>query len=212
MHIEWRGHSCFLFQSDAGTRLLTDPFNERVGYPLPNVEVDVVTVSHHHFDHCATDLLPGNPVIVDTIGKHTVKGLEISGISTYHDPENGTLRGKNTAYVIKMDGVKICHLGDLGHLLTAEQVSELGQVDIICIPVGGFYTITAEQACQVVEQLQPAWVLPMHYRFDSSVKISIAGVSDFVQYYSGAERKAWLDIEKDKLPAEMKVVVLELSS
>jgi L-ascorbate metabolism protein UlaG (beta-lactamase superfamily) len=111
-----------------------------------------------------------------------------------------------------MDGLNVCHLGDLGHPLSAEQAAEIGRVDVLCVPVGGFYTIDAKTAHAVVEQLKPAVILPMHYKYDTKVDLPIAPVDDFLQYYPGAERQKFLTLEKDSLPAEPRVVVLELKS
>jgi len=210
MRIEWKGHACFLLNSAKGVRILTDPFNEGVGYPLPNVEVDVVTVSHQHGDHNYTDSLPGKPAVVKGAGNHKVSGIEIKGVATYHDPEQGKKRGSNTVFVIKADGLNICHLGDLGHLLTPGQVSDIGQVDILFVPVGGFFTIDAKQACEVVQQLGPALVLPMHYKLDQRVTLPIAPVDEFLGLFSKVERRTVLDIDKSSLPAETEVVLLEL--
>jgi len=212
MKIEWLGHACFLLTSDSGVKVLTDPFDEKVGYPPPAVETDVVTVSHQHFDHNATHLLPGHPVVVEGAGEHAAAGVAIRGVGVFHDPDRGAKRGPNTVFIIGMDGLNVCHLGDLGHPLSAEQAAEIGRVDVLCVPVGGFYTIDAKTAHAVVEQLKPAVILPMHYKYDTKVDLPIAPVDDFLQYYPGAERQKFLTLEKDSLPAEPRVVVLELKS
>jgi len=210
MRIEWKGHSSFLLISTEGVRILTDPFDEWVGYQLPNVEVDVVTVSHQHGDHNCTDSLPGKPVVVEGAGDHKACGIEIKGVATYHDPEQGKKRGNNTVFVIKLDGLNICHLGDLGHLLTSKQVSEIGPVDVLLIPVGGFFTIDAKQAYEIVRQLRPALVLPMHYKLDERVTLPIAPVDEFLGLFSNVEKQTVLDIDKSLLPGKTKVVLLEL--
>jgi len=210
MRIEWKGHASFLLISAKGVRILTDPFDEWVGYPLPNVEVDVVTVSHQHGDHNCTDSLPGKPVVVEGAGDHKASGIEIKGVATYHDPEQGKRRGNNTVFVIKLDGLNICHLGDLGHLLTSKQVSDIGQVDVLFVPVGGFFTIDAKQAYEIVQQLRPALVLPMHYKLDERVTLPIAPVDEFLGLFSNVERQTVLDIDKSSLPGKTKVVLLEL--
>jgi L-ascorbate metabolism protein UlaG (beta-lactamase superfamily) len=126
LNIRWLGHSCFLFTSQEGLRVLTDPFNEKVGYPAPHIETDIVTVSHHHADHNFVQVIPGKPQIIDGEGPHNVSDLSIQGTLTFHDAEQGAKRGKNTLYSFKMDGVRIVHLGDLGHLLTPKTLQTLG--------------------------------------------------------------------------------------
>ncbi|HEY3425758.1 MAG TPA: MBL fold metallo-hydrolase [Negativicutes bacterium] len=210
MKVQWKGHSSFCLRSDKGITVLTDPFDESVGYPLPNVAADVVTVSHQHGDHNATGLLPGKPVVIDSVGKHVVAGIEIRGIAAYHDAEQGAKRGKNTIFVIVLDEITICHLGDLGQPLTFEQVADIGQVDILLVPVGGFYTIDARQAYEIVQQLKPAVVLPMHYKLDDRLEYPIATVDEFLSFYSKVERQAVLELNKQTLPREQQVVVLEL--
>ncbi|MCG9969395.1 MBL fold metallo-hydrolase [Pelotomaculum terephthalicicum JT] len=210
MRIEWKGHASFLLVSSQGVRVLTDPFDEYVGYPLPNVEVDVATVSHQHGDHNFTASLPGKPVIVEGAGEHEAAGIVIKGVATYHDPEQGKKRGENTVFVIQLDGLNICHLGDLGHLLTSKQVSDIGQVDVLLIPVGGFFTIDAKQAYEVVKQLRPALVLPMHYKLDERVTLPIEPVDEFHGLFPKVERKTVLDVDKSSLPGKTEVVLLEL--
>jgi len=212
MKTEWLGHACFLFTASDGVKVLTDPFDEKVGYPPPKVEVDVVTVSHQHFDHNATHLLPGRPVVVEGTGEHTAAGIAIRGVGVFHDPDRGAKRGPNTVFIIRMDGVNVCHLGDLGHPLSAEQAAEIGKVDVLCVPVGGFFTIDAKTAHATVDQLKPAVVLPMHYKYDAKVDLPIAPLEDFLSYYPRAERQKSLVLDKDSLPAGPRVVVLELRS
>lgn len=212
MQIEWLGHACFLLTGTDGTKVLTDPFDEKVGYPLPKVEVDVVTVSHQHFDHNATHLLPGQPVVVEGTGRHTAAGIAIRGVATFHDPDRGAKRGTNTVFVISLDGLNVCHLGDLGHSLSAEQAAEIGVVDVLCVPVGGFYTIDARVARETVDQLKPAVVLPMHYKFSSKMEMPIVPVEDFLQYYPRAERQKALVLDKASPAGEPRVVILDLRS
>lgn len=212
MNIRWLGHSCFLFSNQEGLRVLTDPFNEKVGYPPPHVETDIVTVSHHHHDHDAVQLLPGKPKIIDRDGLHKISGLSIQGTTTFHDAEQGTKRGKNILFSFIMDGVHIVHLGDLGHILTADHLASVGQVDIACIPVGGFYTIDADQAYQVVKQLKPKIILPMHYKLDDTIPLPIESNDRFLKYFDRVKRAKILEVTSDTLPQTQEVVVLELST
>lgn len=212
MHIRWLGHSCFLFTNQEGLRVLTDPFNEKVGYPAPHVETDIVTVSHHHHDHDSVHVLPGKPHIIDAKGLHNYSGLTIQGTETFHDTEQGAKRGKNILFSFSMDGVRVVHLGDLGHLLSPDQLTDVGQADIACIPVGGFYTIDAEHAYQVIQQLNPKIVLPMHYKLDNTINLPIEGIEPFLTHFTQIKKAKTLDISTASLPQSQEVIVLELSA
>lgn len=164
MQIKYLGHSCFLLTSNQGVRVLTDPFNEKVGYRLPEESADIVTTSHNHYDHGYTGAVKGDFHTINTPGSHHVKGMEITGVSTFHDEAGGSKRGKNVIFKFDMDGIKVCHCGDLGHLLNEGQVKEVGEVDVLLVPVGGVYTVDAEGARQVVKQLKSRVTIPMHYK------------------------------------------------
>lgn len=210
MNIRWLGHSCFQFTDKEGLTVLTDPFNEEVGYPVPHVKTDIVTVSHHHYDHDSVQVLIGKPQIVSGEGPHNFSGLSIKGIASFHDPDQGVKRGKNTLFSFTMDGVRIVHLGDLGHLLTPDQIADVGPVDIACVPIGGVYTVDAEQAYQVVQQLNPKIVLPMHYKLDDNVALPIDRIDRFLAYFTQVKRAKTLDITPDSLPQIRETIVLEL--
>lgn len=161
--IRWLGHACFEITAPSGTTVVTDPFDEQVGYRLPAVKADVVTVSHDHFDHGNVSVIGGNPKVFRGPGRHEAHGITAEGIATFHDEAGGAKRGKNTVFVLDVGGVRLCHLGDLGHVLTDGQVKEIGPVDVLFVPVGGVYTIDAEKAKTVVAQLKPRITIPMHY-------------------------------------------------
>ena len=179
MIIKWLGHSAF--EIVGSSTLITDPYNHpRVGELPVGLTADVVTVSHEHRDHNYVEGVKDSPIVINTVGEFNVGEFDIKGIATLHDKEGGTLRGNNTVFTIFAEGIKLCHLGDLGHTLTEEQVSEIGPVDILMIPVGGTYTIDASEAVQVVSQLNPKIVLPMHYKpGNSSMTLPIDGVEQF---------------------------------
>ena len=158
MKIQYLGHASFLITTNAGTRIVTDPFDpalypDTLTYKAFNEPADIVTISHDHKDHSAAHVVKNSPLIIRGGGKFVACEVEFLGVETYHDDSRGSKRGKNTAFVISVDGLKIVHLGDLGHILTADQAAEIGAVDITLIPVGGFYTIDACQAAKVAAQL-----------------------------------------------------------
>uniref|UniRef100_A0A7C2I178 MBL fold metallo-hydrolase n=1 Tax=Ammonifex degensii TaxID=42838 RepID=A0A7C2I178_9THEO len=210
MQIKWLGHACFLLTTRAGVKVLTDPFDQAIGYPLPPVAPDVVTVSHEHYDHYAVGLLKGEPAVVEDTGTYQVKETTIRGIATFHDKKKGAERGPNTVFVIEADGVKVCHLGDLGHPLDAPKRQEIGPVDVLLIPVGGTYTIDADEAATLVKEMKPRIAVPMHYKTDR-LKINIAPVDGFLKHFSGVQRKPLLEVTPETLPPATSVVVLELS-
>lgn len=207
MEIRWLGHACFLCEG-SGLRLLTDPFSKEVGYKLPQVVVDVVTVSHDHYDHNAVDLLPGSPQVIREAGTHEAKGIQIKGVEVFHDAAGGAKRGKNIVYAWEMDGVRLCHLGDLGHVLDPQTVAAIGAVDLLMIPVGGVYTIDASAALKVVEQLKPRLVLPMHYK-TPRLSFELAPVDDFTRHFDQVRRVEVLRLNRDSLPQQLEVVLLD---
>lgn len=136
MKIIWLGHASFLIETGA-TRIITDPFDETTGYRIPSISADLVTVSHDHYDHNAVDWVLGEPRVVSSPGETRFQEVDILGIPSFHDQEKGRLRGRNTIFVIKAEGLTVCHLGDLGHLLEPDQLEAIGRVDVLLIPVGG---------------------------------------------------------------------------
>lgn len=164
MKITYLGHSCFCIEAKDGTKLITDPYT-RVGYELPKgLNADIVLVSHGHFDHAYVEAIGGAPTVVATAGELTVKGVSIKGTDTWHDPKQGALRGKNVVFQCTVDGVTICHFGDLGESYNAKTAQAVAGADVWLIPVGGTYTIDAVQAKEYADKLNPKIVIPMHYR------------------------------------------------
>ena len=164
MNIKWFGQSCFTIISDNGTRIVIDPFDKKIGYPLPNLEADIVTTSHNHSDHNNISIVRGNFKHLDKPGQYLESGIVISGISTFHDNKGGTFRGKNIVFKYTIDDINVCHCGDLGHKFSPKQLEQIGSVDILLLPVGGLATINALAAVEVMEQLKPVITIPMHYR------------------------------------------------
>lgn len=168
MNITWYGHSCFKIQTKKerggdDVNLFTDPFDKSVGLRPPQGGADVITVSHNHPDHNQTQSLKNNPFVIDAPGEYSLKGIAIRGIESFHDNTQGAEKGRNTIFVIESEDIRICHLGDLGHLLEDKQVDAIGAVDILMIPVGGKYTLDSALAEKVAGQLEPKLILPMHY-------------------------------------------------
>ena len=163
MEIIWLGHSCFKIKGSNAT-VITDPYSPDMGYSLGKHAAHIVTVSHQHPGHSYVQGISGEPRLVTGPGEYEIKGVLIMGIATFHDKVKGEERGKNTVYLTEVDEVSICHLGDLGHVLTAGQVEELGNVDVLLLPVGSVSTINASMAAEIVRQLEPKVVVPMHFK------------------------------------------------
>ena len=163
MDITWLGHSCFRIKGSHAT-IITDPYSPDLGYSLGKPTAHIVTVSHQHQGHSYVQGISGAPKPITGPGEYEIKGVLVIGVATFHDAERGRKRGNNTVYLIEVDEVLVCHLGDLGHALTAEQVEEIDKVDVLLLPVGGVSTIDAPVAAKVVRQLEPKVVIPMHYK------------------------------------------------
>ena len=206
------GHSCFLLRGKS-TKLVTDPFGDSVGWRQTKVSPDIVTISHSHNDHSDLSRVEGEPIIINGPGEYEIKEVSILGITAWHDNKQGELRGKNTIYTIDFEDLRICHLGDLGHQLTKKQLGLLDGVDILMIPVGGIYTLPPEEAMEVVKQIEPSLVIPMHFRVSGMNKTfnKIAKLDDFLKLASvqNIRKEGKLTIKKTDLPEEMEIVVLE---
>src|SRR3972149_4788359 len=163
MEITWLGHSCFRLRGREAA-VVTDPCPPSTGYSIGRLNADIVTVSHAHEHHAYLRAIAGTPVVLEGPGEYEVPGAFVTGIATYHDDKKGAVRGRNIAFVIEMEEVRVCHLGDLGHTPTPEQVEEMSGVGVLLIPVGGHTTIDAATAAEVVNIIEPAIVVPMHYR------------------------------------------------
>ncbi len=164
MKIEALGHSCFLMTTEKGTRILTDPFDGGIGYEEPAVETEIVTMSHGHYDHHKADAPKNAKLSLDTVTQAEYADVKIYGVATCHDEQGGALRGPNIVYVFEADGLRVAHLGDLGHLPTKEQIEKIGKLDVLMIPVGGIFTLDAKAAQETVKLLDPRVVIPMHYQ------------------------------------------------
>lgn len=212
MKIKYLGHACFMITSEAGAKIITDPYEPggNIKYGEITESADIVTVSHEHTDHNNVAAVGGKPEVVRGIGKIKVKGIEFVGIPSYHDEAGGSQRGSNTMFCFEVDGIRVCHLGDLGHLLSDEQVAKLGSIDILLIPVGGYFTISAKVATQVCNQLKPKVIIPMHYRTDKCA-FPIAGVDDFLKGKEAVNRLDASEVEfkQEELPTTTQIMVLK---
>ncbi|MBA7487325.1 hypothetical protein ES708_13165 [subsurface metagenome] len=210
MKIKWLGHASFMITSDAGIKIITDPYktSETVKYGRIEESADVVTVSHEHDDHNNAAAVRGNPEVIR--GTARVKGIEFRGIPTYHDDAQGQQRGKNTIFCFEVDGIRVCHLGDLGHFLSDSQVAELGKVDVLLIPVGGYFTIDANAASKICDRLMPRVVIPMHYKTDK-LDYPISGVDEFLRGKGNIVRLSADEAEfkQGELPAQTRIIVLK---
>src|SRR3989344_2602521 len=216
MDITYLGHSAFKLRGKDAT-VITDPYAKSVGLTMPKVNADIVTVSHDHEDHNFIAAVTGTsrrpePFIIKAPGEYEVSGVSVFGISAFHDNVGGKDRGKNIIFVIHLDGVTVGHLGDLGHLVTAEQLAELSVVDVLLCPVGGVYSLGPEQAPAVVDEVSPAIVVPMHYAtagLNPAIFGQLKPVEDFIKALGLAtETLDKLTVSPATIPEETTLIVL----
>jgi len=162
MHISWHGQSCFKLQGK-DVVLITDPPSKKVGVSSPRTKADIVTISHNHLSHNSLDNIKEDPKIIDTPGEYNIKGINIYGIPSFHDKQEGEKLGPNTIFLIKMEKIKLCHLGDLGHKLSASQIEMIDGVDILMLPVGETNLISIKEAIEIINVIEPKITIPMHY-------------------------------------------------
>lgn len=214
MNIKWLGHSCFALTESTGTVIVTDPYGAKeVGYSMPEIAATAVTVSHAHKDHNNVSAVKGNPVVINSVGSCEIEGVYISAFRTHHDDALGKLRGSNLVFTYRLDGVTVCHLGDIGEECSARILDAVGSVDVLLIPVGGKYTIDAELAKDFVDKLMPSIVIPMHYATDDC-KLNIAPVDDFldlfdessITYVEGSE----IDVDRTRFDGDFDTEVIVL--
>jgi len=208
MDITWLGHSCFLIKGKEQT-VVTDPCHPDLGYRLGEPEADIVTLSHSHAGHSYVEGLADSPRQIKSPGEYEIGGTFITGIASFHDDKKGEIRGKNTIYTIEMDGMILCHLGDLGHALDSRLIEEIGSVGILFVPVGEISTVPVDTAVDIVRRLEPPIVIPMHYKTEV-FKGNLGTVGAFLDKMGarGLDPRPKLSITAAALPGSTQVVVL----
>jgi L-ascorbate metabolism protein UlaG (beta-lactamase superfamily) len=209
MEITWYGHACFrLYQR--GASVVADPYEKSIGYELSRLRADIVTISHDHPGHRNAKGVRDKKLIITGPGEYEVQGVFVTGIATFHDNKKGQTRGPNTIYLYDIDGLKICHLGDLGHVPSQAQIETLNSVDVLLIPVGGVSTLNAAQAAEVVSLLEPGLVVPMHYKLPS-LAFKLDPVAKFLKAMGvdNVSPQETLSVTKTGLPEETQVILLE---
>lgn len=214
MKIKWYGHASFLMTSEQGVKIITDPyepggFDGAITYGKITDTPDIVLISHDHGDHNYIGGIPEGHQVINKSGTHHYHNIEFSGISTYHDTSQGKERGNNIIFIFSLDGIRVCHLGDLGHFLSKQELTKIGPVDLLLTPVGGTYTIDPTVATQVVSDLNPKITIPMHYKTQKCA-FPLNEVDDFMVGKERVKRlkESEVEIKKDNLPPAMEIIVL----
>lgn len=215
--VTWYGQAFFEIDANDGKRVVIDPYDTTLfKYPIPRgLTANVLLVTHEHKDHNFVSLIGGDPYIIRSekgVGKFTHDGITVTGTATYHDEHQGKDRGKNTVYSFTVDGIRFCHLGDLGHILSPEQLKSIGAVDVLFVPVGGFFTLDPSKVDLVINALNPKIVVPMHYKTNDTPNMPFQGPEAFLKNEKNVKRLglASFEISKESLPKEREVWVLEI--
>ena len=214
MKVKWLGHAAFLITSEAGVKIITDPYQPGmfgVDYSEIDEAADIVVVSHDHPDHNYVKGVPGNPQVVQGDRAQEAKGIGFTPVASFHDDSGGSQRGPNNIFCFTVDGVRLCHMGDLGHTLSQQQVAAVGEVDVLLIPVAGNFTLDPAGAHRVIEQLKPHVAIPMHYRTDRCPSFPVCGVDDFLEGKDNIRRAgaAEVELKAGRMPAATEILVLE---
>ena len=208
MEITWLGHSCFLIRGKEKT-IITDPCHPDLGYRLGEPNADIVTLSHSHPGHNYIEGVANDPKQIKSPGEYEIGGTFITGLASFHDNRKGDLRGKNTIYIIEMDGITLCHLGDLGHPLDPHLIEEIGDIDILFLPVGEVSTMPVDTAVEIVRQLEPPIVIPMHYKTEAfTANLSVVDKFLDKMRIRGLEPRPKLSITSSSLPSSTQTIVL----
>lgn len=213
MKIKYLGHSSFLMTESTGTAVVCDPYDSSVGFAMPSVRADAVTVSHHHYDHDNVAAVSGSPVVLDKEQGYSLPGVEIKAVKSFHDDVNGAKRGDNVIFKFRMDGLDVCHLGDLGEDCSPELIEAILPVNVLLIPVGGTYTIDAAMAKEYVDRIMPDVVIPMHFR-TKNCTLDIDKADEFLQLFEGdveiEEGANEISLSREDIDEERtKIIVME---
>jgi L-ascorbate metabolism protein UlaG (beta-lactamase superfamily) len=216
MEIKYLGHASFLIKAKEG-KVVTDPFDPKIGLKYPKQEADIVTVSHHHSDHNNVTQVGPSPLVLDWPGEFEKQGIRIFGFQSYHDKQKGAERGENVLYKIEAEGISILHCGDLGVIPNDDLIDEIGEVDILMVPVGGYYTIDSSEAVELIKKIDPSVVIPMHYgrtELNPETFGNLTPVSDFLKKMGieGVEAVDKFVVKQGDFGDEMKVVVMKIST
>jgi L-ascorbate metabolism protein UlaG (beta-lactamase superfamily) len=214
MKIKWFGHAAFLLTAADGTRVITDPyvpgsFSGAVRYGPIRDAADFVTVSHHHQDHDGVSRLAGKPVVIEASGRHKAGAFAVAGFDSFHDESGGAHRGPNVIFVLETGRLRVCHLGDLGHV-PVEQAKAIGRVDVLLAPVGGTFTIGPRRAHKTAELLRARVIIPMHYKTEK-LGFEVAGVDEFIRGRDNVKQVGASEVEVTaaSLPASPEIWVLK---
>lgn len=211
MNIYWLGHSSFLIKTSIGKRILTDPFDIDIGYVPYKSSVDLITISHLHFDHCCTKFFDNGTRIINKVGKYELDFCTVSSFPSFHDNCGGIKRGDNIIFKYEVDGFVLCHLGDLGHCLDASISKNIGYIDVLFIPVGDHFTLNLDNVKKVIKQLSPRYIIPMHYK-TKNLSFPLEGVDKFLMEMKEVKKVSYpcLSLTKDTLPNESTIVILDV--
>ncbi|MDE5729675.1 MAG: MBL fold metallo-hydrolase [Clostridia bacterium] len=211
MKIEYLGHSCFKLTESTGTSIVCDPYSEEIGYKMPLTSANAITISHEHYDHNAVKNVGGNPEIIKEQSSFSLPGVEVDAVKSFHDGRRGKMRGENTIFKFRMDGIDVCHLGDLGEECSSALIEAILPVNVLLIPVGGNYTIDAEMAKEYVDRIMPDVVIPMHYRV-KDCKLDIDKVDEFLKLFDEEIIEEYeencLELSRSDLNGGTRIVVL----
>ncbi len=216
MNIVWHGHAFFHIttnpQKNSPIRIAIDPYDKSIGLRVPKTEAEILLITHQHYDHNNIKAVSGNPFLIEGPGEYDVKNVFIEGIPSFHDESKGKERGENIIYVIESEGIRLCHLGDIGQKeLTEEQLQKIGEIDILMIPVGGTYTISAQETTKIMSQIEPKITIPMHYSLPG-LKIKLDPITKFLKVFGlkSVQPIKKLSIKKkDIISDEVKIIILE---
>lgn len=209
MKLKYYGHACFALAYEGGPTIVTDPFDEGVTYAPCDAACDAALVSHDHFDHNHVQSLRGDFQVIREAGEYSVGGVRISAMPCFHDDRQGALRGSNLLFRLEGEGMRIAHLGDLGHMPDEAQAAFLQGLDVLLLPIGGTYTIDSAQAVELISLLKPRTAIAMHFRTAAYPTINIATVDGFIAATHAARMPREIKITRECLGALPPAMVLD---